>query len=120
MHLFFHARLDVNKWVPLEQKMKVGRRKPGVVYYRGRIYVVGGMGKDKDLNCVQVLNPVTEEWENDDDDDAQEGGLISTENNKSHKTNGFVYVPPLQELCGKQFNLNTKQFGTRRYLPLPN
>ena len=47
--------------------MKVGRRKPGVVYYRGRIYVVGGMGKDKDLNCVQVLNPVTEEWENDAD-----------------------------------------------------
>ena len=45
----------------MEKKIQLGQRKPGIVSYRGWVYVVGGMGKDEDLNCVQVLNSVTEE-----------------------------------------------------------
>ena len=101
--------LDTNKWVPLERQMQVGRRKPGVVSYRGRIYVVGGMGKDKDLNCVQILNPVTEDWDEvlQEYTTAKANEATKTdEDNESHKCNNFIYVPPLQELCGELFIIN--------------
>ena len=68
----------------LKCRMSEGRRKPGVVYYRGRIYVVGGMSKTKtkrkDLATVEVLNPITEQWET-----------------------GNKIVPPMKEICGKSF-----------------
>ena len=77
--------------------MKVATRKPGVVTYRGRIYVVGGMGKEKDLNFVQIFNPVTEEWEDNDI------GVIKAGKNKSVESNACdASVPPLEELCGKK------------------
>ena len=77
--------------------MKVSTRKPGVVTYRGRIYVVGGMGKEKDLNFVQIFNPVTEEWEDNDI------GVIKGDKNRNVESNASnVSVPPLEELCGKE------------------
>ena len=77
--------------------MKVATRKPGVVTYRGRIYVVGGMGKEKDLNFVQIFNPVTEEWEDNDI------GVIKPGKNKNVESNASdTSVPPLEELCGKK------------------
>ena len=78
--------------------MKVATRKPGVVTYRGRIYVVGGMGKEKDLNFVQIFNPVTEEWEENDET------AIKGVKDKNVETNAKdVSVPPLEELCGKKY-----------------
>ena len=68
--------MDSGTWKSLKSRMELGRRKPGVVQYRGRMYVVAGMGQNKDLNCVQVLNPLTEQWEPD------------------------FSPPPLAELCG--------------------
>ena len=63
--------------------MKVATRKPGVVTYRGRIYVVGGMGKEKDLNFVQIFNPVTEEWEDND---------MDWENTETERINSMMVV----------------------------
>ena len=84
-------------WIPLGKSMKVATRKPGVVTYRGRIYVVGGMGKEKDLNFVQIFNPVTEEWEDNDI------GVIKPGKNKNVESNASdTSVPPLEELCGKK------------------
>ena len=42
--------------------MKVARRSPGVVCYRGVVYVVGGMGTKKDLKSMEMLCPVTKKW----------------------------------------------------------
>lgn len=42
--------------------MNVARRSPGVVNYRNRLYVVGGMGEESDLSTVEVYNPASEEW----------------------------------------------------------
>ena len=73
----------------LKCRMSEGRRKPGVVCYRGRIYVVGGMSKTKtkrkDLATVEVLNPITEQWET-----------------------GNKIVPPMKEICGKSFEITLK------------
>ena len=73
-------------WRMLKRRMSEGRRKPGVVCYRGRIYVVGGMSKTKtkrkDLATVEVLNPITEQWET-----------------------GNKIVPPMKEICGKSFEI---------------
>ena len=43
-------------------KMRVARRSPGVVSYRGVIYSVGGMGAKKDLSSMEMLDPVTRKW----------------------------------------------------------
>ena len=77
--------------------MKAATRKPGVVTYRGRIYVVGGMGKEKDLNHVQIFNPVTEEWE-----DNQKQIVNGSKSNLPQGSDESAYVPPLEELCGKR------------------
>ena len=77
--------------------MKVATRKPGILTYRGRIYVVGGMGKEKDLNFVQIFNPVTEEWEDNDITAIKE----NKDNNMASNAKD-VLVPPLEELCGKE------------------
>ncbi|XP_023333600.1 kelch-like protein 3 [Eurytemora carolleeae] len=42
--------------------MNIPRRSPGVVTYKDRIYVVGGMGVDSDLSTIEVYNPTTKEW----------------------------------------------------------
>ena len=42
--------------------MKVARRSPGVVTYRGVVYAVGGMGAKKDLKSMEMLCPVTKKW----------------------------------------------------------
>ena len=84
-------------WIPLGKSMKVATRKPGILTYRGRIYVVGGMGKEKDLNFVQIFNPVTEEWEDNDIT------AIKENKDKNMASNAKdVLVPPLEELCGKE------------------
>ena len=87
---------DTSKWVPISNKMKAATRKPGIVAYKGRIYVVGGMGKEKDLNHVQIFNPVTEEWE-----DNQKQSLKGSKTTQPQESDECVYVPPLEELCGK-------------------
>ena len=76
--------------------MKAATRKPGIVTYRGRIYVVGGMGKEKDLNHVQIFNPVTEEWE-----DNQKPIVNGSNSNLPQGSDESADVPPLEELCGK-------------------
>ena len=43
-------------------KMRVARRSPGVVSYRGVIYSVGGMGAKKDQSSMERLDPVTRKW----------------------------------------------------------
>ena len=86
--------------------MKVGTRKPGIVTYRGRIYVVGGMGKEKDLNFVQVFNPVTEDWE-------YNVANLKSENEEPPIDAEGISVPPLEELCGKKWKekqSNSKSF----------
>ena len=42
--------------------MVQGRRSPGVVAYRGKIYVVGGMGEKSDLKSVEVYDPILNKW----------------------------------------------------------
>ena len=49
------------KWEEIG-KMKVCRRSPGVVSYRGIIYAMGGMGSKKDLTSMEMLCPVTRKW----------------------------------------------------------
>ena len=43
-------------------KLRVSRRSPGVVSYKGVIYAVGGMGSKKDLTSMERLCPVTKKW----------------------------------------------------------
>ena len=52
---------DSNKWSRVAS-MNTARRSPGVVNYRNRLYVVGGMGVDDDLSSVEVFNPYTGDW----------------------------------------------------------
>ena len=84
--------------------MKVGTRKPGIVTYRGRIYVIGGMGKEKDLNFVQILNPLTEEWE--DDNNSNLFGFKGFENGRPKIGGMGGTIPPSEELCGKDSIIN--------------
>ena len=43
-------------------KLRVARRSPGVVTYKGAIYAVGGMGSKKDLTSMERLCPVMNKW----------------------------------------------------------
>ena len=42
--------------------MSVGRRSPGVVAHRGKLYAVGGMGEKEDLRSVEVYDPIVNRW----------------------------------------------------------
>ena len=42
--------------------MQVARRSPGVVAYRGKLYVVGGMGETADLKSTEVYDPMINHW----------------------------------------------------------
>ena len=42
--------------------MRVARRSPGIVTYKGAIFAVGGMGAKKDLTSMERLCPVTNKW----------------------------------------------------------
>jgi len=42
--------------------INTARRSPGVVQYRNRLYIVGGMGVDDDLSTVEVYNSITQQW----------------------------------------------------------
>ena len=50
-----------NQWTKLPS-MKTARRSPGVVSYRDRLYVVGGMGVEDDLCSVEVFCPYSATW----------------------------------------------------------
>lgn len=93
--------------------MKVGTRKPGIVTYRGRIYVIGGMGKEKDLNFVQILNPLTEEWE--DDNNSNLFGFKGFENGRPKIGGMGGTIPPSEELCGKDSIINLIFLWIRRF-----
>ena len=99
-----HLNSETNQWIKLTKNMKVGTRKPGVVTYRGRIYVIGGMGKEKDLNFVQILNPLTEEWE--DDNNSNLFGFKGFENGRPKIGGMGGTIPPCEELCGKESIIN--------------
>ena len=50
-----------NAWVKVKP-MSVGRRSPGVVAHRGKLYAVGGMGEKEDLRSVEVYDPIVNRW----------------------------------------------------------
>ena len=50
-----------NAWVKVKP-MSVGRRSPGVLAHRGKLYAVGGMGEKEDLKSVEVYDPIVNRW----------------------------------------------------------
>ena len=50
-----------NAWVKVKP-MSVGRRSPGVVAHRGKLYAVGGMGEKEDLRSIEVYDPIVNRW----------------------------------------------------------
>ena len=42
--------------------LSLPRRSPGVVAYRDRLYVVGGMGEKEDLSTGEIFCPSSNEW----------------------------------------------------------
>ncbi len=42
--------------------MQVARRSPGVVIYRSKLYVVGGMNATSDVKSVEVYDPIYKHW----------------------------------------------------------
>ncbi|CAB4054238.1 KLHL2_3 [Lepeophtheirus salmonis] len=46
----------------LMKSMNYARRSPGVVFYRGKIWVFGGMGEKQDLRSIEVYNPLNNTW----------------------------------------------------------
>ncbi len=52
---------DLDTWTELKP-MNVARRSPGVVAYRSKIYVVGGMGRHDDLKSAEVYDPILGTW----------------------------------------------------------
>jgi hypothetical protein len=50
-----------NCWVKV-RPMSVGRRSPGVVAHRGKLYSVGGMGEKSDLKSTEVYDPIVNRW----------------------------------------------------------
>ena len=61
MDALYRFSLDRGVWEE-GPKMRVARRSPGVVTYKGAVYAVGGMGAKKDLTSMEKLSPVTNKW----------------------------------------------------------
>ena len=58
-------------------KLRVARRSPGVVTYKGAIYAVGGMGSKKDLTSMERMCPITNKWKMMEDGMKHLSGWIS-------------------------------------------
>ena len=64
-----------NSWSKVKS-LSVARRSPGIVNYRDKLYVVGGMGTEDDLKTIEVFDPLNGTW--------------------------TKFPHPLAEICGKQ------------------
>ena len=58
---FAQGKADDDYWVT-KAKMPTGRLGPGVAAVNGKIYVIGGINEDGELNTNEEYDPVTDIW----------------------------------------------------------